>query len=95
MDWPAVARLRGTVVLLMAIDNLPAIVASLLDNGRRPETPVAVVQDGSLGTERRTFATLATVAGVVAEQGFRPPAVVVMGDVVTVARDVRSPPSMG
>ncbi len=86
VDWPALARLHGTLVLLMAIDNLPAISATLVANGRNPATPVAVVQDGSLAHQHRTFATLADVGGLVAEKAIRPPAVVVVGEVVAVAR---------
>jgi uroporphyrin-III C-methyltransferase/precorrin-2 dehydrogenase/sirohydrochlorin ferrochelatase len=88
VDWAALAQLRGTVVLLMAIDNLASIAASLIANGRPRDTPVAVVQDGSLVTERRLFATLHTVSAVVAEGGVRAPAIVVIGDVVGVAQDL-------
>ncbi|MDP9317869.1 MAG: uroporphyrinogen-III C-methyltransferase [Actinomycetota bacterium] len=88
VDWAALAQLRGTVVLLMAIDNLASIAASLIANGRPRDTPVAVVQDGSLLTERRVSATLRTVSAVVAEHGVRAPAIVVIGDVVGVAQDL-------
>ncbi|QHF94452.1 uroporphyrinogen-III C-methyltransferase [Streptomyces sp. NHF165] len=84
VDWPALARLRGTLVLLMAVENLGAIADALMAHGRSEETPVAVVQEGTMATERRVDATLGTVRARAAAEGVRPPAVVVIGDVVGV-----------
>jgi uroporphyrin-III C-methyltransferase / precorrin-2 dehydrogenase / sirohydrochlorin ferrochelatase len=84
VDWPALARLRGTLVLLMAVENLGAIAATLVEGGRPAQTPVAVVQEGTTAAQRRVDATLGTVAEAVAAEGVRPPAVVVIGDVVGV-----------
>jgi uroporphyrin-III C-methyltransferase / precorrin-2 dehydrogenase / sirohydrochlorin ferrochelatase len=89
VEWPALARLRGTLVLLMAIDNLGAITRTLVEHGRSEDTPVAVVQEGTMPGERTLFSTLHKVADEVGEQGIRPPAVVVVGDVVGVAREAR------
>jgi uroporphyrin-III C-methyltransferase/precorrin-2 dehydrogenase/sirohydrochlorin ferrochelatase len=89
VEWPPLARLRGTLVLLMAIDNLDAIAQTLLEHGRSPDTPVAVVQEGSMPGERTLFSTLQKVGADVAAAGIRPPAVVVVGDVVGVARGGR------
>jgi len=83
--WDAIARLRGTLVLLMAVENLPAIAATLTAAGRDPGTPVAMVQEGTMPGERRVVATLGTVADVIAAERIRPPAIVVVGDVVAVA----------
>ncbi len=88
VDWSALARLRGTLVLLMAIDNIAAIAASLVADGRAADTPVAVVQEGSLPSERRVFATLDTLAAVVSESAVQAPAVVVIGDVVGVVQEL-------
>ena len=84
VDWPALARQRGTLVLLMAVERIGAIAEALVAHGRSPDTPVAVVQEGTMAGQRRVDATLATVARTVAEAGVRPPAVVVVGDVVHV-----------
>lgn len=84
VDWSALARLRGTLVLLMAVERIGAIAAALVENGRSPDTPVAVIQEGTTAAQRRVDGTLATVARVVADEGIRPPAVVVVGDVVSV-----------
>jgi uroporphyrin-III C-methyltransferase/precorrin-2 dehydrogenase/sirohydrochlorin ferrochelatase len=87
VNWPALAGLRGTVVLLMAIDNLDAIARTLVEHGRSGQTPVAVVQEGTMPGERTLFSTLEKVAAEVDEHGLRPPAVVVVGEVVALARD--------
>ncbi|GAA2593018.1 uroporphyrinogen-III C-methyltransferase [Streptomyces axinellae] len=84
VDWPALARLRGTLVLLMAVENLGAIAAALRAHGRPDDTPVAMIQEGTMATERRVDATLATAADRAAAEGVRPPAVVVIGEVVGV-----------
>jgi uroporphyrin-III C-methyltransferase/precorrin-2 dehydrogenase/sirohydrochlorin ferrochelatase len=85
VEWDGVARLRGTVVLLMAVQNLPAIAARLVEGGRDAATPVAVICDGSMPTERTVLSTLAEVAADIEREGVRPPAIVVVGEVVAVA----------
>ncbi|MQS06847.1 uroporphyrinogen-III C-methyltransferase [Streptomyces alkaliphilus] len=84
VDWAAVARLRGTLVLLMAVERIGAIAAELIRHGRDADTPVAAVQEGTTTAQRRVDATLATVAARLTEEGIRPPAVIVIGDVVRV-----------
>jgi len=89
VEWDAVARLRGTVVLLMAVQNLPRIAERLVAGGRDARTPVAVVSEGTMPGERTLLSTLGSVADDVAREGLRPPAIVVIGDVVAVARPDR------
>jgi uroporphyrin-III C-methyltransferase/precorrin-2 dehydrogenase/sirohydrochlorin ferrochelatase len=87
--WDAVAQMRGTVVLLMAVQNLPAIAARLVAAGRPSSTPVAVVADGSMPTQRTVWSTLEQVAEDLETQFIRPPAIVVVGEVVAVANPSR------
>ncbi|WP_433610007.1 uroporphyrinogen-III C-methyltransferase [Dactylosporangium sp. CA-139114] len=82
VDWAALARLRGTVCVLMGLKNLPSIAAVLLEHGRSPDTPVAVVQEGTTRDQRTVRATLATIADAAKSAGLRPPAVIVIGPVV-------------
>ncbi|RIV36633.1 uroporphyrinogen-III C-methyltransferase [Micromonospora radicis] len=82
--WDALATLRGTLVILMGLKNLPAIAATLLAHGRPADTPTAVVQEATTGAQRIVRSTLGAVAADVAAAQVRPPAVVVVGDVVGV-----------
>lgn len=85
VEWDGIARLRGTVVLLMAVQNLPAIAERLIGGGRARETPVAIVADGSMPTQRTVLSSLGTVSEDLDRENVRPPAIVVIGDVVAVA----------
>ncbi|WP_432487142.1 uroporphyrinogen-III C-methyltransferase [Kineococcus sp. SYSU DK018] len=82
-DLGALARLSGTLVVLMGVAALDRLAAGLLAAGRDPATPVAVVQDGWSPHQRTTTAPLADIARVAREAGVRAPAVVVVGEVVT------------
>ncbi|MBC7677476.1 MAG: uroporphyrinogen-III C-methyltransferase, partial [Pseudorhodobacter sp.] len=84
VDWDALARVGGTLVLLMAVGRLPAVCDALLAGGRAPGTPVAVVQDATLPTQSTVVTTLARAAEDAA--GVRAPAVVVVGEVVGLRR---------
>lgn len=90
LNWAALASLRGTLVVLMGLKNLAAITDVLARHGRAPQTPAAVVQEGTTGNQRVLRGTLGTIAEVVREAGIRPPAVVVFGDVVEVLAQVPS-----
>lgn len=88
VDWPNLARSGGTLVLMMAVERIETIAETLIRDGRSPETPVMVVQDGTLPTQRSLYATLSTVAERVTAAGIRPPAIVIVGDVVKVGQEV-------
>ena len=80
VDWDALARLGGTVVLLMAVERLGAVCAALVAGGRPAGTPVAVVRDGTLASQEVVITTLASAAVDAAH--LTAPAVVVVGEVV-------------
>jgi uroporphyrin-III C-methyltransferase / precorrin-2 dehydrogenase / sirohydrochlorin ferrochelatase len=82
VDWEALGRMTGTLVILMGIERIGAIAATLVAGGRDPQTPVAVIQEGTMPGERRVQTTLGLIAEAVAEAGIRPPAIVVVGPVV-------------
>ncbi|WP_406001923.1 uroporphyrinogen-III C-methyltransferase [Streptomyces sp. NBC_00829] len=84
VDWASLAKLRGTLVVLMGVDKIGAIARALVAHGKSAGTPVALVQEGTTASQRRVDATLGTVAEVVRAEDVRPPAVIVIGDVVTV-----------
>lgn len=89
VDWAALAKLRGTIVLLMAVERIEQFAAVLVAGGRPAETPVTVVQEGTLRTQRVLRADLATVASRVREENIRPPAIVVIGTVAGFSADSR------
>jgi uroporphyrin-III C-methyltransferase / precorrin-2 dehydrogenase / sirohydrochlorin ferrochelatase len=82
VDWESMARGPGTLVLLMGVAHLPEISAELIKHGRDAATPVAVICDGTLPTQQVLTSTLGDVAGDADRAGLRPPAVVVIGEVV-------------
>ncbi|HEY6309962.1 MAG TPA: uroporphyrinogen-III C-methyltransferase [Streptosporangiaceae bacterium] len=88
VDWEALAGGSGTLVLLMAVERIGLVAAELLRNGRSPNTPVSVIANGTLPTQRTINSTLEQVEGVVRQKGIRPPAIIVVGDVVGVAAEI-------
>lgn len=82
LPWQALAAQGGTLVFLMAAKKLAAILDALVRHGLAPETPAAVVRQGTLGSQQTIEATAATLAARAGE--LKPPAVLVVGDVVRV-----------
>lgn len=80
VDWDALGRLRGTVVVLMAVERLAAIAEALIAGGRPAETPAAVVENATTGGQRTVRGTLATIAAAAAAANVVPPAVLVVGE---------------
>jgi uroporphyrinogen III methyltransferase/synthase len=87
-DWTALARVPGTLVILMGMGRLAGIADALIAGGRPSEEPVGVIQWGTTPRQRRLVATLATVAERVAAEGLGSPAVVVVGPVAGLAATI-------
>jgi uroporphyrin-III C-methyltransferase / precorrin-2 dehydrogenase / sirohydrochlorin ferrochelatase len=83
VDWSALGRLRGTLVLLMALERIAVFAEVLVTHGRSPDTPAAVIANGTRSGQRVVRATLASVATEAIRCRIRPPAIVVIGPVVT------------
>ena len=77
VDWDALAKAGGTLVILMGAGRVADIAARLVAGGRPPETPVAAVRNGTRADQRTVRATLATIA----DAGVRAPAAIVVGEV--------------
>ena len=82
LDWKLLAQLRGTIVILMGVANLGKIAEVLVQNGKSKETPVAIIERGLRKDRRITTGTLPDIARVAKDAGVKPPAVIVIGDVV-------------
>lgn len=83
LDWELLAKSRGTIVILMGVANLAKIAAVLVKNGKAATTPVAIIERGLRKDRRVTTGTLETIAGEAKKAGVKPPAVIVIGDVVS------------
>ena len=88
VDWQLLGRGSGTLVLLMAVERIGAVAGELLRHGRSPDTPVSVIADGTLPTQRTISSTLKQVESLVTKEGIRPPAIIVVGAVVSVAAEI-------
>lgn len=77
VDWDAVARVGGTIVILMGVGRWPQIAARLIEAGRSPDTPAAAVRWGSRPEQHTTRATLATLG----DHDLAAPSVIVVGGV--------------
>jgi uroporphyrin-III C-methyltransferase/precorrin-2 dehydrogenase/sirohydrochlorin ferrochelatase len=81
VNWNALAKMSGTIVLLMAVERIELFVDALTKGGRPVETPVLVVQQGTTAAQRILRATLADAPERIREEGIRPPAIIVIGAV--------------
>ncbi len=81
VNWDALAKLTGTLVLLMAVERIDRFAEVLITGGRPAQTPVLVVQHGTTAAERILRATLADVPEQIRAEGIRPPAIIVIGPV--------------
>ena len=84
VDYAAVAG-SDTIVFNMGVKNLPRIAAKLIDAGKPPTTPVAIIERATTARQRMVRGTLASIADLAAEQNVRPPALIVIGEVVRLA----------
>jgi uroporphyrin-III C-methyltransferase / precorrin-2 dehydrogenase / sirohydrochlorin ferrochelatase len=85
VDWGALGRSNGTLVLLMAVKNRAAIARALIRGGRDSATPVRIVENATTKNQTVRAATLATLGGTEANH----PAVIVVGAVAGRARELR------
>lgn len=83
VDWRSLATGGLTIVVLMGVANLRAIAGELQRHGLAPTTPAACIADGATPTQRHVVTPLADLADAVARGGLEPPAITVIGDVVT------------
>jgi uroporphyrinogen III methyltransferase / synthase len=83
VDWAKLATAVDTLVILMGLGNLPIIVSHLIKHGKSRRTPVAVIRMGTTGEQERVLGSLADI--VEKSAAIEPPALIVVGDVVSLA----------
>jgi uroporphyrinogen III methyltransferase/synthase len=82
IDWSKLATGVGTLVFLMAVKHIGELTAKLMENGRSPDTPVAIIRWGTRADQTTVTGRLDDIADKVRQNGIRPPAVMVVGEVV-------------
>ena len=85
VDWEALARIGGTIVVIMGVRNAGAIAQALIDAGLDPATPAAVIQEGETAGQRAFYCTADTVEQVMADNEVAAPAVYLFGEVAGLA----------
>ncbi len=89
LDYAQLARTGGTLVFLMGVERIGAIAKALMDGGAAPTTPVALVRWASRSAQETLVTTLENAAADVARADFQPPAVTIVGDVVSLRERLR------
>ena len=85
-DWSALARLRTTLVIFMGLNRIESICTQLVLHGMSAATPAAVIEQGTLSTQRHVSSPLAGLARAARTAQLKAPALIVIGDVVALAR---------
>jgi uroporphyrinogen III methyltransferase/synthase len=83
VDWVKMAGSVDTIVILMGVESLEAIARKLVEGGLNPNTPVAVIEQGTLKQQKSVVGKIGTIAKEAKEKNVKPPAVIVVGEVVT------------
>lgn len=83
LDWPSLVKPQQTVVIYMGLSGLTDICQQLVRHGAPPTRPIAVVQDGSLATQKVVTGTLANLPERALEAKLASPSLIIVGDVVT------------
>lgn len=83
LDWKALARPRQTLAIYMGVQALPELCAQLVAHGLAADTPAAIVENGTTNAQRVVTGTLATLPALAAAADIRPPALVIVGTVVS------------
>ncbi|MFD0588309.1 uroporphyrinogen-III C-methyltransferase [Paenibacillus sp. GCM10027627] len=82
IHWDKVTNATGTLLFLMGVAKIGYIADQLIRHGKPPETPVAIVRWGTRVEQETIVGTLETIEAIVTEANFKPPAVIIVGDVV-------------
>ncbi|HUU75170.1 MAG TPA: uroporphyrinogen-III C-methyltransferase [Methanoregulaceae archaeon] len=87
LDWSLLAKSRGTIVILMGVKNLALIAGALIEHGKDPSTPVAIIERGLRADQRVTAGPLKDIGAIARDRKVSPPAVIVIGEVVNMYRE--------
>lgn len=85
IDWARIVKAIDTIVILMSVGNLASISAGMIRAGLSADTPVAIIQNGTLRDQRMIRSTISKMVKEVKSRGIEAPSIVVVGDVVSLA----------
>lgn len=85
MNWASLAEPGHTLVFYMGVANITEITGNLILNGRKPSTPAAVVSNGTTSSQHTLIGTLDNIASKCKREGIRPPALLIVGEVVSLS----------
>ena len=88
LDFSVIAKEEGTLVFLMGLRSLGNICNKLIKNGKKDETPVAVISKGMTAKQRAVYGNLLTIEDEVRKNNIEAPAIIVVGDVVRVGKQI-------
>ena len=86
--WDKLATGAGTLVFLMGVGNLPNISKRLMEYGRSPETPIAVIHRGTLSAQKTLVGSLGDIAQRIKKEVVKPPSIIVVGEVVNLRKEL-------
>ncbi len=89
INWPRLAQDPGTLVFLMGVGNLPQIVEKLVANGKDAQTPIALIRWGTRPEQQVVTGNLANIVDIVNKAGLKSPAIIIIGQVVTLRDTLR------
>jgi uroporphyrinogen III methyltransferase/synthase len=82
IDWDILGKDESTLIFLMGVSNLGNITGKLIEKGKSPDTPIALIQWGTRPEQRTVTGTLSTIVKIVKEEGITSPAIIIVGEVV-------------
>ena len=88
-DYETVAKMEGTLVFLMGLGNLEKITENLIKHGKIPETPVAVIKNGTTAKQETYTGTLETIIEIVRENNVKAPVIIIIGEVVNLREKMK------
>ncbi|WP_430817396.1 uroporphyrinogen-III C-methyltransferase [Carboxylicivirga sp. RSCT41] len=89
VDWQALAKASDTLVVYMGVSNAGRIANALISGGKNEDTPVALIRWGTYPQQEMLTATLSTIKRAMEDKGFSPPALMVIGEVVSFSKQLK------
>ncbi len=89
LNWKALSELNATIIILMGVGNLEENMKKLIENGKDPRTPAAIIEKATTKNQRIITGEIASIAKMARNEGVEPPSIIVIGDVVRVHEKVK------